>query len=96
MSGGQDRKLRLWNPFLKSSENSLIQTYSGHSWEIYDISMYEDTIFVFFSFFPICFSSHDNTSFFSCGGDRQAFCWDTTTGRILRQFQGHHLVRHTI
>lgn len=39
MSGGQDKKLRLWNPFLKGSENSPIQTYSGHSWEIYDIAM---------------------------------------------------------
>jgi mitogen-activated protein kinase organizer 1 len=40
MSGGQDKKLRLWNPFLKDLENnSPIQTYSGHSWEIYDISM---------------------------------------------------------
>lgn len=39
LSGGQDRKVKLWNPFLNSSEAALIQTYSGHSWEVYDISM---------------------------------------------------------
>lgn len=38
MSGGQDRKLFLWNPFSKDEE-VLVQTYSGHSWEINDISM---------------------------------------------------------
>lgn len=37
MSGGQDRKLYLWSPF--SEHDSMIQTYSGHSWEINDISM---------------------------------------------------------
>ena len=37
MSGGQDRKVHLWNPFNK--EHPLIQTYSGHSWEINDIAM---------------------------------------------------------
>lgn len=38
MSGGQDRKVYLWNPF-STDGHHLIQTYSGHSWEINDISM---------------------------------------------------------
>ena len=38
MSGGQDRKVRLWNPFSADPE-PLVQVYSGHSWEINDISM---------------------------------------------------------
>lgn len=43
MSGGQDRKIYLWNPFSNDSE-VLVQTYSGHSWEINDISMYFQNI----------------------------------------------------
>ena len=38
MSGSQDRKVYLWNPFSNDPE-TLIQTYTGHSWEINDISM---------------------------------------------------------
>jgi WD40 repeat protein len=37
------------------------------------------------------FSSHDSKTFASCGGDRLAFFWDSVSGRIIRQFQGHHL-----
>lgn len=37
MSGGQDRKIYLWNAF--SRDEPLVQTYSGHSWEINDICM---------------------------------------------------------
>ena len=37
------------------------------------------------------FSANDARSFASCGGDRQVYLWDTVTGRILRQFHGHHL-----
>lgn len=38
MSGGQDRKVYLWNPYSRD-EHPLIQTYSGHSWEVNDICM---------------------------------------------------------
>lgn len=37
------------------------------------------------------FSANDSRSFTSCGGDRQVYLWDTVTGRIIRQYQGHHL-----
>lgn len=37
------------------------------------------------------FSAHDSKTFTSCGGDRQVYLWDSVSGRILRQFQGHHL-----
>ena len=39
----------------------------------------------------IFFSSHDSRTFASCGGDRQVYFWDSVSGRIIRQFQGHHL-----
>jgi hypothetical protein len=38
MSAGQDRKIYLWNPKHKD-ERVLIQTYSGHSWEVYGLAM---------------------------------------------------------
>lgn len=34
-------------------------------------------------------SSHDNTRFASCGGDRTVFLWDVATGDSLRKFTGH-------
>ena len=36
-----------------------------------------------------CCLSADNSSFVSCGGDRAAFMWDVSTGRVLRRFEGH-------
>ena len=46
--------------------------------------------------FLLNFRSHDCKSFASCGGDRQVYLWDSVTGRILRQFQGHHLKINSI
>jgi len=34
-------------------------------------------------------STHDNTRFASCGGDRSVFVWDVTSGDILRRLSGH-------
>lgn len=42
------------------------------------------------------FSAHDSRTFASCGGDRQVFLWDSINGRIIRQFQGHHLKINSI
>jgi WD40 repeat protein len=33
--------------------------------------------------------SYDNSQIASCGGDRQPFLWDVTTGRVIRKFKGH-------
>ena len=30
-----------------------------------------------------------NTQFISVGGDRAAYVWDVSTGRIIRRFTGH-------
>ena len=38
LSGGQDRKIHLWNP----STNALIQTYEAHGYEVLDISVSHD------------------------------------------------------
>ena len=34
--------------------------------------------------------SRDNTRFASCGGDKAAFLWDVSTGKVLRRFGGAH------
>lgn len=34
-------------------------------------------------------SSHDNSRFASCGGDRSVFLWDVTSGDIVRRLSGH-------
>lgn len=41
MSAGQDRKIYLWNPSQSavSTDVPLIQTYSGHAWEVFDLTM---------------------------------------------------------
>lgn len=31
----------------------------------------------------------DNSKLCSCGGDRQVFYWDVSTGRVIRKFRGH-------
>lgn len=31
----------------------------------------------------------DNSKLCSCGGDRQIFYWDVTSGRVIRKFRGH-------
>ncbi|RVX17185.1 WD repeat domain-containing protein 83 [Vitis vinifera] len=31
----------------------------------------------------------DNSKLCSCGGDRQLFYWDVSTGRVIRKFRGH-------
>jgi mitogen-activated protein kinase organizer 1 len=34
-------------------------------------------------------SSTDNSRFASGGGDKSAFLWDVSTGKVIRRFQGH-------
>ena len=40
---------------------------------------------IFFFFFNF----RDNSKLCSCGGDRQIFYWDVSTGRFIRKFRGH-------
>lgn len=35
------------------------------------------------------FDHRDNAKFCSCGGDRQVYYWDVSTGRVIRKFRGH-------
>lgn len=35
------------------------------------------------------FYHRDNAKFCSCGGDRQVYYWDVSTGRVIRKFRGH-------
>ncbi len=34
--------------------------------------------------------------FASCGGDRQVFLWDVSTGNIIRKFRGHDAYINTV
>ena len=34
--------------------------------------------------------------FASCGGDRQVFLWDVSTGGIVRKFRGHDAYINTV
>ncbi|KAH0775962.1 hypothetical protein KY290_007373 [Solanum tuberosum] len=34
-------------------------------------------------------ASRDNSKLCSCGGDRQVFYWDVSTGHVIRKFRGH-------
>jgi len=34
--------------------------------------------------------------FASCGGDRQVFLWDVSTGKIIRKFRGHDSAINTV
>ena len=34
--------------------------------------------------------------FASCGGDRQVFLWDVSTGSIIRKFRGHDAYINTV
>ena len=40
-------------------------------------------------FFYANFFFRDNSKLCSCGGDRQIFYWDVSTGRVIRKFRGH-------
>jgi mitogen-activated protein kinase organizer 1 len=40
--------------------------------------------------------AQDNATFTSCGGDRAVFYWDTSVGRIIRRFHGHHQRINTV
>ena len=38
---------------------------------------------------PVSIIRSDNSRLASCGGDRQVFLWDVSSGRIVRKFRGH-------
>lgn len=42
-----------------------------------------------FMFSNDLFFDRDNAKFCSCGGDRQVYYWDVSTGRVIRKFRGH-------
>lgn len=43
-------------------------------------------MFVLIKLYFVC---RDNSKLCSCGGDRQVFYWDVSTGRVIRKFRGH-------
>lgn len=96
LSCGKDRTIRLWNPH----RGIQIKTYKSHGREVRDVHVNPYRLFpvLFFSlllknswaistnFIVLC---RDNSKLCSCGGDRQIFYWDVSTGRVIRKFRGH-------
>ncbi len=75
MTGGDDRRVVLWNPHRVSEDGSPpapIKEYLGHNQRVLDVAV-----------------ASDNASFASCGGDRAVFVWDVTSGTVVRKLLGH-------
>lgn len=77
MTAGDDRTIMLWNPH-KDDPSKIksalhIKTYSG----VHGYSVLDVAI------------ASDNAKFASAGGDKSAFFWDISTGRVIRRIQAH-------
>lgn len=75
MTGGDDRRVLLWNPWRETDAASApfpIKDYSAHNQRVLDIAI-----------------AKDDRSFASCGGDRTVFVWDVTSGLVTRRLVGH-------
>ena len=77
MTAGDDRMIMLWNPHKEDPSNVgnalHIKTYSG----VHGYSVLDVAL------------SKDNAKFASAGGDKSAFFWDISTGRVVRRIQAH-------
>lgn len=77
MTAGDDRMIMLWNPHKEDPSkigNALhIKSYSG----VHGYSVLDVAI------------ASDNAKFASAGGDKSAFFWDVSTGRVIRRIQAH-------
>jgi mitogen-activated protein kinase organizer 1 len=90
LSGGYDKTIKLWNPY----KGKMIREYLGHGYQVLGLDVFVDR---FRSVYhpktpaqPIFLNrSHDNAQIASCGGDKQPFLWDVTSGTVLRKFEGH-------
>ena len=96
LSCGKDRTIRLWNPH----RGIHIKTYKSHAREVRDVHVTPYSLSLSLSkpivnsipnyyFFTLIFFFRDNSKLCSCGGDRQIFYWDVSTGRVIRKFRGH-------
>lgn len=56
---------------------------SGNLYRTFNISC------LMFLSWPTYHYCRDNSKICSCGGDRQVFYWDVSTGRVIRKFRGH-------
>lgn len=75
MTGGDDRKILLWNPHREVADGAAaqpIKEYMAHNQRVLDVCI-----------------AKDNCSFASCGGDRTVILWDVMSGRVLRRLVGH-------
>ena len=77
MTAGDDRMIMLWNPHKddpsKVGSALHIKSYSG----VHGYSVLDVAI------------ASDNAKFASAGGDKSAFFWDISTGRVIRRIQAH-------
>jgi len=86
LTGGQDRVVRLWNPFRAAAPPPpdapnngsgpktalLVAEYRGAGYEVMDVAV-----------------AGDGSRVAACGGDRAAFVYDTATGALARKLYGH-------
>ena len=77
MTAGDDRVIMLWNPH-KDDPSDIgsalhIKSYSG----VHGYSVLDVAL------------ANDNSKFASAGGDKSAFFWDVSTGRVIRRIQAH-------
>jgi mitogen-activated protein kinase organizer 1 len=77
ITAGSDKTLILWNPYRSAPTGADTGALVIHK---YVGNGYEVVDFSV---------SEDNSRIVSCGGDRCAFVWDTSTGGIVRKFFGH-------
>ena len=77
LSGSSDRSIRLWNP------NKAVESYSK-SGQSYNASIQTYTGAHTYEVLTLAVSS-DNSRFLSGGGDKSAFIWDVSSGKILRR-----------
>ncbi|THG00833.1 hypothetical protein TEA_017493 [Camellia sinensis var. sinensis] len=102
LSCGKDRTIRLWNPHrgihiktYKSHGREICRSCPGGLLLCTVAAAWWETIDPTRTFGPIggeCIPwdlTWDNSKLCSCGGDRQIFYWDVSTGRVIRKFRGH-------
>mmetsp|Transcript_12170 Transcript_12170/g.18379 ORF Transcript_12170/g.18379 Transcript_12170/m.18379 type:complete len:320 (-) Transcript_12170:135-1094(-) len=77
ISCSDDRSVKLWNPHRddpsQHSNALLIKSYSG----VHGYQILDVAV------------TTDNAKFVSGGGDKTAFLWDVSSGRVIRRFQSH-------
>jgi mitogen-activated protein kinase organizer 1 len=85
LTGGEDRNIMLWNPYREPPKGE--ERTGAYIVQEYRAHGY--------AVMDVCISS-DSSRFASCGGDRCAYYWDTSTGNVIRKIFGHDLSLNSV